>query len=780
MTVSTNDLPGAYLLGINDLSQRVPLPEAEQVSQHTPIQWTFAERGPITATYPRNNAAIDLYGAASFDDSSIYATHQTPLIRAIRAQGNPAALKRLVTPDGRTAMIRLSLETIAFRKPIYARTPTGQIVYENVDGESVPVIDSMTNGTRGIFHVGVEMYPDTGLAAEQREFGKGQPIENFRLGSYVPYLGAEPLGRVGAGDGESTAFTTSTLYPILDIPMAWFGAAGNNQGIRIIPTTTRSTVAGDVSLMSRIRSFIYAIQCVERDSKTFRPTAISTVRGEAYHQGTFKDNVTNPRFNTPMSFSQNFVDAYTSTDPAQAKQGPFGDIHVYNDNLNDILNRLTQGYVDATTGFSVDGEAEYDLDAASFGRTADLEFSNTANMHLFNLFTGVDINDIPYYTYSVDDAVMYGGVSLKDGTIIYGAGGDDGLPLDVNGQPDRLAIYGLYDDLVRAELQNFDNETNIDAFMDMGQHPISMFWDSGFSIDTKLEALRLVGLRKDISVTLSTQPLIEWVPPVITPGNPQGDPPTPSVTIPGYWKWLPQNSISEEVSYATLISARASLYPESETYATTVCRVAIVMQSGKLNNSTFTGLMPMTYDLAIKTARYMGALDGRWVNTARFDEYPNNVVDTFKYETVNNTHLTPEVRQALHDMGVISVRYAKRGELFYPNLSTVYTDKTSILSSFITVQACSYMEKVAFWNWTRHTGSQRPPEKLIELLNEDIREQARDRFDNRYTIVPNAQLTPADNQLGYSYTVPIDLFGEVPDYVGTYTINARRASDLGA
>ena len=59
-----------------------------------------------------------------------------------------------------------------------------------------------------------------------------------------------------------------------------------------------------------------------------------------------------------------------------------------------------------------------------------------------------------------------------------------------------------------------------------------------------------------------------------------------------------------------------------------------------------------------------------------------------------------------------------------------------------------------------------------------ITEKTANRFDERFVIVPETFFTEADTQRGYSWSTKINLYSNTMKTVGTYTVVARRMSDL--
>lgn len=357
-----------------------------------------------------------------------------------------------------------------------------------------------------------------------------------------------------------------------------------------------------------------------------------------------------------------------------------------------------------------------------------------ADRHMINFIGGHDYNGVPYYSLLIDGPSA-GGVLLTENSTHYAVGGSDGT-MD----------FATFDRLVGDICANYgDGEYH---FLDSAVYPQSIIWDSGFSLDTKKKLLVPVGRRKDIAVILSTQDVSQ-----------------------------PQNSNSEESSIAVSLRTAARMYPESEIYGTSTCRVMVVGQSGYLVNSKWKELTPLTIELADKCAAYMGAGDGVWKSREKFDISPANQVKMFR--DVNATYKKANVRSNDWDAGLVWVQNFDRRSQFFPGLQTVYDDDTSILNSMFNMLIAVELEKVAESTWRQLTGiSGLTENQFITRSNRLIEEAVKGRFDDRVVIVPDTFVSEADKQRGFSWGCNIVMYGNNMKTVGSFTIVARRREDL--
>lgn len=765
--------PRAILRGIQDLSRRTPSIEPEVLPQHLPHIFTLAERGRTTAHIATGDALKQLYGDGILDLNSPYATHQTALAAKVNAQGNVCMWERLKPADAKTSLLRLSVEVIPALVTLYTRNPDGSFAYDNtgnlipqeVDDGNGNMVNVTIQGHRLVWHVGVNGY----AIALQKTFAKGQIVSNFRSGTAT--AGTEVLSTLI--DSGTTNRVTSKLYPILDLEVDSFGAYGNRIGLSLFPANADDLEQGDVSAMNVLGSYLYRFTAYERPVNSATPFVKTTVDGANSIDLGFKPDIFHPVFTTrALNFDENFIANYESVDdPTLPPQyGPFGRSHVYQANLEAVLEMLIEGGSGASfQNLTIIGEKAYDATALAYGRTPAIQFTGKPeNRHLLNLFTGIDQNGVPYFTFDVNNSVVFGGVAFGEGFVHYASGGDDGLPIDVaTGKIDRLQTLRVYDDLVAAALSAYGDAGQENHYLDIARFPHSTFWDSGFSYETKKKFLVPMARRKDIWVVLSTQTIAEYAD-ILNPSS-------------SNWAWSEPNDVIDESSMALNLSTAAQVYPESEVYGTPVCRAAVVGHCGKGINSTYRGaFLPATVELAEMVAKFMGSGTGNWRGEFAIDVNPNNIVKGLRVSTINHIWKPQATYNKDWDNGLIWMQSFDRRSVFFPALQTVYSDDTSVLNSLVTVAACCFIEKVHHVVWRYLTGNSKLTDaQFIERSNRLIDEQLKDRFD-RFRLVSETTRSPIQTELGYPWTAKVHIYANDMRTVGDMTIVAHRMSDLNA
>lgn len=744
--------PRMVSTGIKDSSKRPLVPQPEQIPQHLPLIYSLAERGTGEPQMAIGDAMLARYGSATFDQNSAYYTHQTALCKVITRNGNQVMFKRLIPANAKKALLRLSLELIPTELPVYERTSDGGIRYSQAGPLGTPIVSETINGYRGVWYLGVDHYVGTA-----KNFGQGTIRDTFRLGS-VTGSGGQPLG-IYRDQNALPVVGESKLYPILDMEVDTHGAYGNRLGLRIQTPTSRDVNPLQIDIVEVIKAFLYRFGLVERDVTALTPNTTATTLDEAYLDLGFPQDLVHPRIETrSLSFEDNMIDSYAIDDvgfiPVNA---PFGAIKVYHEYLGEVLNRLTQG--ELIGGVAIKGEKDYDVLAADYGRTGAHAFTDTNNAHLFNLFNGVDVNGVPYFASDLNSGSVFGGINIGPDTILYASGGDDGLAVLPNGKPNKLENLRMFDEMVRNEASTFGSGEY--PLLDIAKYPISAVWDSGYSVDTKTALLRIMARRQDVFVVLTTQSVADYV------GSP----------IPENWKRVPVNTESEELSLLDVLSQAALLYPESTINNTPACRAAVVGHAGELITESGRQILPLTFDLAHKVSKYMGASDGRWVNGSAFDSETGKLVEIQK--NINLTSKTTTAYDRAWANGLIWVQNWDRASQFYPSYQTVYPDETSVLNSLIVSLGMCTIQKVAFDVWKSLTGNGALNDRqLIQRSDELIRNKTVDRFDGRLVVVPRTQFTPSDIENGNSWSAEITVYANTERTLQFSTTVARRMSEL--
>ena len=232
-------------------------------------------------------------------------------------------------------------------------------------------------------------------------------------------------------------------------------------------------------------------------------------------------------------------------------------------------------------------------------------------------------------------------------------------------------------------------------------------------------------------------------------------------------------TVSEEISVGTDLKASAMLYAESALWGTPACRIVLMMQSGLLTSDPYTQRVSTVFDLGIKRAGYLGASSGFMKTGLGYDIAPANQVTVMK--KLSNTFLNLNAKNQVWAAGLNSAQSFDRRAYFFPALQTVYGIQQSVLTGEMLMQICCDVTKQSQIVWRLLTGNSNLTEaQFIKRSNELLLSLVDGRYDNRVIIVPNTYFTAADQARGYSWTLDVTVFGNVPKTVATVNVITQR------
>ena len=694
MSQIRNAAPMTILRGTQDLSRRTVPAEPEVLPQHLPKIYIYAQKGPTTPELVVGNSRNQMYGDDTFDERGVFTTHQTILSNKVNAEGNAQMIERVLPADiGPRANFTLWADVLATDVTVYQRNADGSYVLDGLTGAKVPATPAAT--VEGYKVKWVLTSVDT--KANETKFGTQTQTPGDQTG--------------GA--------TQSVRYPVLDFWASSYGSVFNLSGIRLSAPTELSTTPVDEITLTELKAYPFRLSVIRKAKATSTPAIVMSEFGEAYFDFTLKPGTVHPSFNSEMYLGDIFLDKYQNlTDPAYPKKyGDFGGMHVYQDNVDDILEMLYASEKEEADGFT------------------DFSATGTDEAYKVNLFTCRNSNGVPYNSVELIDSVA-GAVYLTENTNLYASGATDGTMNELT----------LFPDLVAERVAGYADENSY--LQDTAMYPESYIYDTGFPLATKYELIKFIAIRRDTFVMLSTY------------------------TVGG-----PELSAANENSIALSLMARIQSYPESDYFGTSVVRGLIMGRYAMPKNSNYKKKLPIVIELATMAAKMMGAGDGRWNQEMLFDRAPRNQITMFK--DINITFTSTKVRNKDWDVGLNWVQTSTRSSYFIPALQTVYNDDTSVLNSFFFAACCVEMQKVAERVWRLFSGNVSLSDgELFDAVNRAVEQRSVGRFADLFKIVPAAYKTEADTARGYSYTLPISIYGNNMTTVATVELKAYRMSDF--
>ena len=557
---------------------------------------------------------------------------------------------------------------------------------------------------------------DLVLDAGGNPIDTGSTVDGY-VGKFV--LDTAPAHEVGAAKSkvgtqtDATSGTQSMLYPFFDGEVNDFGKFGDNVGFRMWAPTTKSSIPQDERLVNAINAFVYRLQLVERPTARSTANVTQTIYDAQYIDFSLKPDSYDDKTGTEYYIGESYEANYRDDDPTTGYAPVFAPFGKMHFYTDFIKEVSALVYAE---------EMKQNVDLVAGGEL------------LINLLSGVDIDNRPYHAYAVKD-VLSGGLSFTENSTFYAGGGKDGEMSNA-----------IYNELARNEFANYGELDN--KFQDIAAFPQSIIYDTGFDIETKKALIATTSIRKDLLVIVSTQDVA-----------------------------LPVNDAVKESAMAIMLRTAAELSPESTLYGTHVTRVAIVGHAGKLINSSWKKLVPMTVEIAAMLSKYAGAGDGILKGAYAPDVDPNNHVTMLR--DLNCTFKGATVRNKDWDNGLIWAQSYSTRSFFIPAMQTVFDDDTSVLNSLLNVLIAVECQKVCFRTWRSLVGrTDLTKEQYIKRSNQLITENTAGRFDNRVQIVPDTYYTKQDEQRGYSNHATIHMYANNMPTSTSFTVEAHRMEDL--
>lgn len=747
MSFATTSTPGGKSYGTQDNSRRSIPADPITASMTTGLVGILAERGRGDVTLTTTSANI-LYGNKTFDKDSAFYHHSTELLSELAGLGIPLFVKRFI-PEGATkAMLRVSIELIATDLPNYERNSDGTIkqTVDPMTGIATSVTNGTVQGTRAIIHVGVGQF-----APENRQFARANIMDDFREGSIA--VNGKFLGEITRADG-SKEHPKSRLYPIMDLEVDSEGEFGNNIGLVLEVPTLKQVNPANISNVIKNKAFPVRVSVVEREDRYTTPQVVPSLKSELQLDVFMKTRAVDYISGKNISFARKLIENFNRKMTATETPiwGPFGDIHVYEKNLNEIQQLLCEGYAYTDTDgndIAIPGEGAYDDDAFDYGRTVDHVLSQPINFGLFNIFTGRDVNDVPYFSFDVRDSLMFGGVAVNSESVVYAQGGEDGLWSFADGSPATLVNLKLLDDAMRNFLNTFGRGK--DQLKDILRYPITQVIDSGWSLDTKLAHSNILSARPDIHLEIGAQAVAEKsnvsvdLGPVYKGYSTSAETALSSELLDG-WNWQPRLTGEQDEAIATRLRTFFGLTPESVFFGTPVMRVHVFGHSGFDINDTYERPLPGSFDRGLAMARFTGVTG--WDKANDFTENDNRKPMFLK--DLSYSYRDEDVADSAWATGMNFLRSHDIVDNFWPAIQSIYPYQDSILANAKFVLVASKCHYYGMEIWRSISGENKTDEQFKQELEDEAYRIIGGKFTEDVRIVVEAILTEADVARGYS------------------------------
>lgn len=518
---------------------------------------------------------------------------------------------------------------------------------------------------------------------------------------------------------DSKTGTQSTRYPFMEFIYNSQGELGNLSGIRMWAQTTATVTELPVKVLTVQKAFPYYFQVMRRASATSSAQPVATLLGDQKVMFTLKPKTSDPTTNLRLYIGEVAVKSFEDKDNSAytLKPADFNQVKVYEQNIATLLGMFHAAEVPF-------------LDASS-----DMS-SDESSKYLFNLITGVSSQNVPYHSFVfVDDQ---NATRWSDYTTVYAAGGSDGTMSNE-----------VFDQLVGEKMDEYADPAS--PVQERATNVESVVYDSGFSVPVKYKLLKMLTYRRDTNVALSTYVF--------------GD---------------DEMTAAEEASLGAALRVRAQMYPESEYFGTGVQRAVVMAQSMRIRNSLWSERVPLTYELAMKRARCMGASDGKWKASALYDRAPLNILE--EAVDISLPWIPDTARNRFWELGMnYAIAYDQDVHMF-PMVRTVFDSDNSALNGDLGMQMLCYLNKLTYKVWREFTGTQTLTNaQLIKQVNAYAASLVEGNiFAKIFSIRPMAEMSPMDLLRNTSWSLPWEIGIPGSKTVMTTSMQIYRIEDLTA
>lgn len=657
MSNYTTAAPKLVFGGMEDISTRTVVPEPLPSPQHKPLLRLWTPSGPDTIAVPVDlapGAFQQMFGADALNRRSAYWNNQSLLAETLLSAGNGFEVERL--------------------KPADAKPPARLIMGIDIGVASVPSPDDPEVMIDGI-KFKLVLLPNT---------------ENKEVGALLPVAGSI----VGPDDEQSK------IYPLFELPTAFFGKMGNLKGIRLWCPTDLDTLGYDTVVTDQFKTRMYRMQFMRKLTPTGSPVITNTVFGSNYTDFSFDRGVWNEaneiEYYAGETVTVQYADDGFANNTAPT-YSPFSQFYVYDANV-----KIVRDLIHATVSAAVPGFA------ATLDGAGQIDF-----------LTAMGFDGQPYPAV-VQIGAIAGGVVLGNESVVYASGGEDGT---MNAD--------TYEEAVLA---------NVAAFVEQGEdmypvnlHGFSHVYDTGLSLEGKYAFMAQLGARQDLQVHFTTLSEKDTKP-------------------------LTRN---EEVSRGQAIFNRLRAFPESTVYNTPVTRAMIVHQSGQvIDSNTYRKQVPQLIDVALRRANQFGAGTGLMREGKDMDVSPNNRQTLLR--NMNVKFFNDKVQNAIWlSGGTISQVYDHRSQ-YYPCFKSVNKEDTSVLMSPVTVDiACDAIRQVRKIHRDFSGNSKWTKEQFIDRSDKALAKMFAGRYgegEGRVRVVPRTYFTKNDDLQGFSWHCRLTLY----------------------
>lgn len=800
MSLVKNAAPGVIHLGTDDKSKRLVTPERDPIPQHCPKVFIMGRKGSTEAMLLGGAKLIPSYGEESFDQDNDYFNHQTRFLQAIAGQGNTCVVQRIVPEDaGVRSNIVLYMDVLDTMVPNYVRNSLGDYVIDpntnaykvdenkpeilgkkikyiteyrtgsveqdlgmyiskqgtmskQADNDDVKLVfnaDETANLSNGMVITGKTSNAVGNIKSVTLDNGKtsiilGGVTGTFEVAEEVNNGSADIATVVESIDTELKDKVYSTMFPILEFKAKNQGEYYNNIGFTIEALYGENS---NEAIIEEVKTIPYKLGLYSRSNPGATPEVLRSLYAEPSVEMVLKAKAKNP-----LTESRNDIEAvfesqwFNETDSLKTlRYNDYEGMHFYRGNYEKILKEVIateKEYISDAPQTWEDGKDE--ATRMWFDYTTSDEEDILEEAYLLELFNCKSSKNKNYFTVMIEkEAGELTGVQ-KEVSISKHA------PVFLNGGSDGTMSNENYETVVSKLLAQYaDNDSEV---MDTAINVESTIYDSGFTLDTKKDLLNFIALRKDTNVILSTHDAS------------LGE------------KDLP---LSQVRAIAVALKARAKLAPESEYFGTPVMRALVVGGTGLLRDGSSLDRIPLTYEIAIKSAKMFGAGNYEWKAEEAFDHGANAVLT--ELVDVSPAFVPNGIKATLWNDGLVWAQPKDRVDYFFPAIQTIYDNDTSVLNAYPNMVVVCTVTKIADDAWREFSGTTFLTDgEFIEAVESYMNNRLNGIFAGLVKVVPEVVIDSIDEQRGYTWHLVNKIYANNMKTKMIYATEAYRASDLAS
>lgn len=514
----------------------------------------------------------------------------------------------------------------------------------------------------------------------------------------------------------------SKMYPIFELKAKNQGTWYNNIGFSI-QSLNNSDIDGKI--LSELKALPYAWAFYTRTSPKVSPIVFRNLYAEPSSNIVFVEKATNPTTEARMDFEYILQNNwYNETDPLKTlKYWDYEGFKFYRENLTTCCKQLLakeQPYITKVESTWADGEKSNTISWFDF-TTDDKNTLLSEEFFLINPFSCRSSKQKLYMTLRLSNE----GSTFTDKQTEVTMSSD--TPIFLSGGTDGTLSNEMYEKGVVKEMANYLDADS--TYQDLAINTESVLYDSGFTLETKKSLVNFITLRKDTAVIFTDHDAS------------MGE---------------KTNILSDARAIAVAIGNRLKLAPESEYYGTPVCRAMVMVGTGKLRDGTTGDRIPLTYEIAIKAARMMGAANGVWDSSQLFDR--ENMVE--QLTDVQPNFVPSGIKATLWDDGIVWPQPYNRSSFHFPALQTIYSDDTSVLNNYFAMMCLIQLTKLGDRMWRKFTGTATMSNgEFVDAVNTAAMDDLKGRFGGLFNVVVECQIDEQDEQRGYSWHLVTKLYG---------------------